>query len=139
MKRPGGGNGGELQRGGWGGRRGGDDCCFHPGGSLCSHLGLPNTSRAPLPLLHGEPPPEGVEAKPEAPGTAAVIDLPQRADPRHGWDRFGTAAEGKETGKGAGRLVGGREGKGKLSITVMDRSQISLQIKPYRCEVGIDF
>lgn len=51
---------------------------------------------------------------------------------------LGTAAEGKEMGKGS-ETTDGREGKGKLSITVMDRLQISLQIKPYRCEVGIDF
>lgn len=41
-------------------------------------------------------------------------------------------------GKGE-RQVMRRRGKGRLSITVMDREQISLQIKPYRCEEVIDF
>lgn len=46
----------------------------------------------------------------------------------------------RERRRGRGReTIDEREGKGRLSISVIGREQIPLQIKPYRCAVSIDF
>lgn len=46
---------------------------------------------------------------------------------------------GQEKPRGKGEDGDEREGKGRLPVPVMDREQISPQIKPCRCGVGIDF
>lgn len=59
----------------------------------------------------------------------------------HSWRGFGPECEptGWIWARGKGEDRDEKEGKGWLSVLLMDRQQIPLQINPGRCGVGIDF